>query len=334
MVYLEFFVQLKPTERMKNKLLIFGGILAISFFAHSCKKDVVKVEESKTKGIKKPLHTYGTLKITADPSYQNLIKSLTSIYQIDYPEVKFDYDYKIEELAIKDLYEGKTDFAVVSKPLTKDQETYLFNKTKILFKSSPIGMDATIFITSIHNPIETISLKEIKDNVYKENSDLKFVFDYPNSSNYNTLNDKLGIEPAKGQAIKALKSAENVIDFVQKDQKTIGIIGLNTLSDTDNPKVMEYLKQVKILKVSNDKNEIFEPNNPNLRSGNYPFYRLIYFLKNEKGFGIAAGFTRFTGSQQGQLIVLKENLQPYYLFKREVQINAQSLVTPKKIKSN
>lgn len=315
---------------IKNKILALGGILAISLFTTSCtKKEEVKVEESKTKGIDKPLHTYGTLKITADPSYENLVKAITSMYQIDYPEVKFDYDFKIEELAIQDLYEGKSEFAIVSKPLTKDQETYLFNKTKILYKASPIGMDATIFVTSIENPIDSISVKDIKANVYKDNPDIKLVFDYPNSANFNTLNDRLGITPPKGQAIKALKSAENVIDFVQNDKKTIGIIGLNTLSDTDNPKVKDYLTKVKILKVVNDKGEIFEPNNPNLRNGKYPFHRFIYFLKNEKGFGIAAGLTRFTGSQQGQLIILKENLQPYYLYKREVQINAQTLESKK-----
>ena len=310
----------------KNKLLALAGILAVSFFTQSCnKKEEVKVEESKTKGIEKPLHTYGTLKITADPSYKNLISAVTSMYKVEYPEVNFDVDYKFEELAIKDLYEGKTEFAIVSKPLTKDQETYLFNKTKILYKSSPIGMDATVFVTSIENALESISVKDIKSNIYNDNSTYNFVFDYPNSANFNTVNDKLGITAPKDKAVKALESAENVIDFVQKDKNAIGIIGLNTLSDTDNPKVKDLLTKVKILKVADEKGNIYEPTNPNLRSGKYPFYRLIYFLKNEKGFGIAAGLTRFVGSQQGQLIILKENLQPYYLYKREVQINSSDI---------
>jgi phosphate transport system substrate-binding protein len=319
-------VPLKHIEMGKNKLLLIGCLFTFAFIPFSCKKnEEIKVEESKTKGIEKPLHTYGKLKVTADPSYENVLKALTSIYTIEYPEVEFIFDYKIEELAIKDLYEGKTNFAVVSKPLTKDQETYLFNKTKILFKSSPIGMDATVFITSVNNPIDSISVNEIKTNVYNENGNFRMIFDYPNSANFNTLNEKLGITPPKGKSVNALKSAENVIEFVQKDQKAIGIIGLNTLSDTDNPKVQEYLKHVKILNVVDEKGKVYAPNNPNLRNGLYPFHRMIYFLKNEKGFGIAAGFTRFTGSQQGQLIILKENLQPYYLYKREVQINSQSL---------
>lgn len=326
MAHLEFLEQLKDTEMIKNKILAFGSILAIALCMQSCKKkESTKIEESKTKGIDKPLHTYGTLKISADPSYENVIKALTTIYNIEYPEVNFDIKYEIEELAIKDLYEGKTEFAVVSKPLTKDQEQFLYNKTKILYKASPIGLDATIFITSINNPKESISINEIKSNLYQENAAINLVFDYPNSANFNTINDKLGITAPKGKAIKALKSAENVIDFVQQDQNAIGIIGLNTLSDKDNPKIKAYLNQVKILNVVDEKGNLVEPSRPNLRDGAYPFYRLIYFLKNEKGFGIGAGLTRFTGSQQGQLIIAKEDLQPYYLYKREVQLNSQSL---------
>jgi len=318
----------------KKIVLLISGLIAFSFFTNACKSKSEKqqTEESKTKGIDKPLHTYGTLKITADPSYKNIINALTSIYNIQYPDVNFEYDYKIEELAIKDLYEGNTEFAIVSKPLTKDQEQYLYDKTKILYKASPIGMDASVFVTSIDNPLEKISIKEIKENLYKDGSKINFVFDYPNSANFNTVNDKLGIKAPKDKPIKALKSAENVIDFVQKDKNAIGIIGLNTLSDKDNPKVQEYLSKIKILDIEDDKGEIYEPNRPNLRNGKYPFYRLIYFLKNEKGFGIAAGFTRFTGSQQGQLIIAKEDLQPYYLFKREIQLNSKSLDSESEIK--
>ncbi len=314
---------------VKNRILILTSIIALSFFTQACKKNQDKTEESKTKGIAKPLHTYGTLKMTVDPSYENVVKALTSIYQIEYPEVKFDIKYEIEELAIKDLYEGKSDFAVVSKPLTKEQEQYLFNKTKILYKASPIGLDASIFITSINNPKDAISINDIKTNLYQDNAAINFVFDYPNSASFNTINDKLKLTPPKDKAIKALKSAENVIDFVQKDPNAIGIIGLNTLSDKDNPKVKKLLSQVKILNVIDEKGNVVEPSRPNLRDGAYPFYRLIYFLKNEKGFGIGAGLTRFTGSQQGQLIIAKEDLQPYYLYKREIQINSESLNSEK-----
>ncbi|MEG0529507.1 MAG: phosphate ABC transporter substrate-binding protein, partial [Bacilli bacterium] len=59
----------------------------------------------------------------------------------------------------------------------------------------------------------------------------------------------------------------------------------------------------------------------NMSNGIYPFYRFIYILKNEVGFGIGAGFSRFAGSQRGQKIVTRESLQPYFIFKRDVQIN-------------
>jgi len=60
---------------------------------------------------------------------------------------------------------------------------------------------------------------------------------------------------------------------------------------------------------------------PSLRSLEYPFTRIDYFLNNEGGFNIASGFIRFSCTQIGQKIVEKEGLQPYNLYKREVQMH-------------
>ena len=84
--------------------------------------------------------------------------------------------------------------------------------------------------------------------------------------------------------------AEKVISYMQQDKNAIGIIGLNILSDKGNPKIAEYLKHVKILNVIDDKGKETAPTIPNMRNGIYPFYRLIYILKNEVGFGIGAGY--------------------------------------------
>ena len=52
----------------------------------------------------------------------------------------------------------------------------------------------------------------------------------------------------------------------------------------------------------------------------YPFTRILYFLTNEGNFGLGNGFIRFSCTQVGQIVVSKEGLQPYNIFKREVQM--------------
>jgi phosphate transport system substrate-binding protein len=57
-----------------------------------------------------------------------------------------------------------------------------------------------------------------------------------------------------------------------------------------------------------------------MRKMKYPFTRVLYFLTNEGNFNIANGFIRFSCTHLGQKIVQKEGLQPYNIYKREVQM--------------
>ncbi|MGU9937264.1 PstS family phosphate ABC transporter substrate-binding protein [Empedobacter brevis] len=304
----------------KISLLSLSAFLIFSTINCKDKEKPLTKEEQKTP-VKRALHEYGKLTMTVDPSFKNLAQSLADIYMVDYPDVKIEVKEEIEEKAIKDFYEGEIPLLMVSKPLTKAQQQHLFDKTRINYVSSVIALDATIFITSVDNPVSSITKQDIKENLYHQNPKITFVYDHPNSANYNTVNDKLKLTVGNGTKVTAMGDAEKVIDFLQKDKAAIGIIGLNILSDKGNPKIEEYLKKIKILSIVDDKGNAVQPTIPNLKYGVYPFYREIYLLKNEIGFGIGAGYSRFAGSQRGQKIVTRESLQPYFIYKREVQIN-------------
>ncbi|MDM1071854.1 substrate-binding domain-containing protein [Empedobacter brevis] len=304
----------------KISLLSLSAFLIFSTINCKDKEKLLTKEEQKTP-VKRALHEYGKLTMTVDPSFKNLAQSLADIYMVDYPDVKIEIKEEIEEKAIKDFYEGEIPLLMVSKPLTKAQQQHLFDKTRINYVSSVIALDATIFITSVDNPVSSITKQDIKENLYHQNPKITFVYDHPNSANYNTVNDKLKLTVGNGTKVTAMGDAEKVIDFLQKDKTAIGIIGLNILSDKGNPKIEEYLKKIKILSIVDDKGNAVQPTIPNLKYGVYPFYREIYLLKNEIGFGIGAGYSRFAGSQRGQKIVTRESLQPYFIYKREVQIN-------------
>jgi len=47
---------------------------------------------------------------------------------------------------------------------------------------------------------------------------------------------------------------------------------------------------------------------------------VLYFITNEGYYGLGNGFIRFSCQQLGQIIVEKEGLQPYNIFRREVQM--------------
>ncbi|WP_068595397.1 PstS family phosphate ABC transporter substrate-binding protein [Vaginella massiliensis] len=313
---------------MKILSYIAISTLVFSLFI-GCKKEKQEAQpatentEKDSSRLQRAGHTFGETTFVADPTYKNLVEAWVATYTTDYPDVKIKVDYQIEDLAIKNFYEGLYPIAIVGKELDESQQNYLFNKTTIKYVPSPIAMDATIMVTSTQNPLDSISISQIKQELYKNTN--QYIFDRANSSNFNTVNRVLKTKVPEGVKVSSIEDFDEMIAFLEKSPKAIAFIGYNVLSDRDNPKIKAYLTRIKILKIVNEQNQVAEANLSNMRNGSYPFTRLVYILKNEKGFGIGAGFTRFAGSQQGQLIVKKEEMQPYFLYKREVRIQSNAL---------
>lgn len=305
MVFLEF------TERSKLEMIKFLLFPILLFSLFSCKN----IEEAK--------HRTGEITIYVEPSNKNLMDALSEIYQMKYPKTEFNFVYKPENEILKDLLDTVAYAAFINQPLSEEQADYINLQTKIHPRSTLLAHDAVIFITDINNPIDSISLDEIEDGIL--NNSLQIVFDNGNSGNFNTVKNKLDLEIPEGKTIQALDNADSIIEFVQKSKSSIGVIGLNEISETDDPRVKEILTKIKVLNIVDDEGKVREPSIPNILGLKYPFSKQIYFILVETGFGIGNGFSRFAGSQQGQLVVKRAGLQPHYLYDREIQINLESV---------
>lgn len=304
----------ESTEQFKvfaNKAfqLFLGTILFFSLF--SCGE------------IKEAEHRDGEMTIYVDPANKNLLDALTEIYTMKFPKVKFEFVYKPENEILKDLLDTVAYAAFINQPLDEEQTEYIRQKTDVTPRSTLLAHDAVIFITAKNNPIDSLTLDEIKDGILNENRQI--VFDNGNSGNFNTVKEKLELQIPDGKAVQALDDAQSVIDFVQKSNASIGVIGLNEVSETDNPKVQETLNQIKILSIVDREGKVRAPSVPNILGLKYPFSKGIYFIVREPGFGLGNGFSRFAGSQQGQLIVGRAGLQPHFLYERKVQVNIKSV---------
>ena len=117
-----------------------------------------------------------------------------------------------------------------------------------------------------------------------------------------------------------LKGNESIVDQIAKYPSSIGVISYNSISNPYSKEAMALRDKIKILAIKDQKGTTHEPNVESIRNLNYPFTRILYFLTNEGNFGLANGFIRFSCTQIGQIVVSKEGLQPYNIFKREVQM--------------
>ncbi|MCO6565325.1 MAG: substrate-binding domain-containing protein [Apibacter sp.] len=295
---------------MNNRLSISPILfLAFLFICISCQEDIIK----------KKAYRQGTITLAIDPSLINLGTALVDVFQSSYPESKILFKSEVEDLVIADLLNGKVPIAMTTRDLTLEEAKILYNHSNVNYISTQIACDATVFVVSKESSINEIDLTSLKSKIISDES--KFVFDGGNSSNFNNLKKKIGFKLVKNQKIKSFSNGKEVINFVSKNISYIGIIGLDVLSEADNKEVKQFLSKVKVLPIKKKDAELIYPTIPNLREGIYPFTRRVFLLNAEDSFKVGSSFSRFCGSQRGQLIVKRAGLQPYYLYERRIELH-------------
>ncbi|KPE49656.1 PstS family phosphate ABC transporter substrate-binding protein [Chryseobacterium indologenes] len=289
---------------MKNscKALMLG---VLSIIAVGCKKEE-----------KSPSYHKGDLTILADESFKSVTEALAEGYMINYPDTRIKVVTKKEDLGFMDLLNDKARIAVMSRDLTPEEKKAYEEQVDLKFLPAKFAADAVIFVVPKDSPKESISMDEIRNGL--ESDDKSFIFDGTNSSNLNFVAQKLKKQP-KNLKFSIIPGNQNIIEELGKYPGKIGVIGLNTFSRPYDKTSQRLREMVKVLPVQ-DKGKLYTADSDGMREMIYPFTRVLYFLTNEGNFNIANGFIRYSCTQLGQMIVEKEGLQPYNLYKREVQM--------------
>ena len=258
----------------------------------------------------------GEIVIVADESFRNVTEALAERYVAHYPETKLNLKFQKEDYALMDLLKQNVRVIVMSRELT-DREKKLYKEMVDLpLQPAKFAGDAVVFVVAKNSPRNSISVQEIKDELQSDEKNV--IFDGVNASNFNFVAQKLNLKP---QNIKysLIKGNKAIVEQINKFPNSIGVISLNTISNPYSREAENLRKQIKILSVT-ENNIAYEPNRENVRNMKYPFTRILYFLTNEGHFGLGNGFIRFSCTQKGQIVVSKEGLQPYNIFKREVMM--------------
>ncbi|WBV54780.1 substrate-binding domain-containing protein [Chryseobacterium daecheongense] len=289
---------------MKNNFKVII-LFVLSIVAVSCKKED-----------KSPSYYKGDLTILTDESFKSVTEALADGYMINYPEAHLKVVTRKEDLGFLDLLKGKARVAVMSRDLSPEELKAFKEQVGSKFLPARFAADAVVFIVPKNSTRTSISMDEIQNGLLSDKKE--FVFDGTNSSNLNYVAQKLKKQP-KDLQFSVIPGSENIIEQLNKYPDKIGVIGLNTFSRPYDKTSEKLRDMVKILPVEN-KGKLYTPDSAGLREMKYPFTRVLYFLTNEGNFNIANGFIRYSCTQLGQMIVQKEGLQPYNIYKREVQM--------------
>ncbi|PWA05721.1 phosphate ABC transporter substrate-binding protein [Flavobacterium laiguense] len=285
----------------------------ICFFFFNCKKsDDAKVNSETI--IK------GTTTIFVDETITPIVEDEIMVFESKY-DAKINLISKSESEVLNSLFDKKVGIAVLSRNLTK-KELNIFEQRKVFPKITKFATDAIAFVSNRNSKDTIIALKDVisfmKGN--RDSSIKGLVFDNPNSSTVNYMNNLAGISKLPEKDIFSFNTNNEVVKFVSENDGMIGVVGVNWLSQP-NPSMNEIIKNTNVLNVKGiDGKGFYAPSQNNLAEGTYPMARDLFIINCQGYSGLGMGFASFVAGDIGQRIVLKSGLLPVKVPTRKLNI--------------
>ena len=262
----------------------------------------------------------------ADESFSPILNEALDVFLYHFVLDTLKAEYTNEQEAIQRLMKLETWLAFTSRDLTAKERQNLQDR-KYMPRTIPLAYDGLAIIVNNDNPDTCITVKDFKRILRGEVSNwndlyptsklgvIDVVFDNPLSSTVRWCVDSLlGGKEFKAPNIGAVKTSAAVIDYVEKHQNALGIIGSNWLNDSRDTTNVTFKKNITVMKVSKLDSATaynsWRPYQYYIYNGNYPLVRTIYALLNEPRTGLPSNFAHFCRLPKGQLIIQKSGLLP------------------------
>ena len=278
---------------------------------------------------------------TADESFFPILDEQLQVFMATTALDSIRPLYTDQEEAITKLMKNETWLAFAARSLSPKEIQNLKDR-KFMPRVIPIAYDGLAIIVNNANPDSCISIKDFKrilsgevsrwSDIYPKSrlGEIDVVFDNPKSSTVTWCVDSLlGGKPINSKNIGAVKKSAEVIDWVEKHENAIGIIGSNWLNDKRDTTNVTFNKNITVMRVSRlDSATVrnsWQPYQYYLYNGNYPLVRTIYALLNEPRSGVPSSFAHFCRLPKGQTIILRAGLLPIQanMNVREVYVNTK-----------
>ena len=263
----------------------------------------------------------------SDESFYPILDEELEVYQALHAQGELKPIYTDQEDAINKLMHNEVWLAFTTRQFSQREFENLKSRSFIP-RVIPIAYDGLAIIVNNANPDTCISIKDFRrilsgevtnwKDIYPTSKlgEIDVVFDNPKSSTVTFCVDSiLGGKPIQGsENIGAVKKSEEVIDWVERHENAIGIIGSNWLNDKHDTTNVTFKKNITVMKVSRldsaNAHNSFRPYQYYIYNGNYPLIRTIYALLCEPRNGVPSGFAHFCRLPKGQMIFFRAGLLP------------------------
>lgn len=308
-----------------KRSLFYCALLAIAGLVANCNNEKAPLDNP----------SRGTITIAADESFKPLVSQITSAYEGIYPNVKFNLVFRPEQEAINMMLHDSARLAFTTRKLTRNEQRAL-DQRKIIGGAVKIATDGVALIVNKANTDSLITMDELRAVLTgktktwaqlkgNQREPITLVFDNNNSSNLDFVLNTFGVKSVDGLRIFTTRSNREVIDFVRKNPSALGFIGVNWISDGDEPLTTELSADLRVMGVSpkqnpTDRADYYQPFQEDLGMQRYPLRRPVYVLSREAHPGLGGGLINYVMRDAGSLIIYKVGLWPSVRYNREINL--------------
>lgn len=257
----------------------------------------------------------GTIRISVDETFKPVIDSQIKVYEASFPETKIIAEYKSEAECLRDLEKDSTRMVIVTRGLSREEVDGF--KEKIQFKPmfGLLAYDAIAVVLNKSAKNEFLAVKDLRSMLDGTiGGDYEVVMDglTATSTVRYALDSILKGKPL-GKSVSAAKTSEEVLKYVEKNPKAIGLVGVSWVGNRNDDEQLSFNQQVKLASMlceTCNKEAYVLPYQANIALGRYPMIRGIYFILKENFDGLGTGFMNFMTGERGQLIFKRAYLLP------------------------
>lgn len=288
-------------------------------------------------------------KVACDESFENIIEQEINVYEYIYPKEDVLAYYLPENECVDSIMAmGSVKAAVISRPLTEKEVSYLRSHKKVVHQQK-IAVDALAIIVNPANPVEILSRKDIAEILTGEVArwdqvepcklgEIDVIFDHQGSSTVKYMRDSILNGKAFGPNVSAVKTNPEVFKAVAENKNAMGVIGVSWVSSDMNGReksveelakaveksdttMLDFNSNVKVLKIrGNGVVTAYKPYQAYIFDGSYPLYRSVYMVTTAPGGTIAHRFYSFVTGFQGQKLIQMTGILPATVRPRMVAV--------------
>ena len=306
-----------------------GAVVLFLFLLSSCAQnrnaDNTNVGEGKV--------YKGELKVDVDPGLEHVMKLQQEVFEYQHDSVKLSIEYRDEADMLNDFRTGKATMLVMTRALDSAEVQSLIKHDTIYVREIKVAHDAVALIGNKSFNDSSLDIETLKKYFDPANNSVdgpQMVFEDQHSSVVKFMLNKLGYKGQVSSHVYALKSTEEVIDYVKKSNNSIGFIPFNFLSNLQNEgvrKIYDSIKVISLRTVYKDGSIIrVSANQSDIATGDYPLTRNIYTeMRLNYADNLEWLFANFLFRERGGRIFLEDGLIPASIPPLDVDVNTDGL---------